>query len=112
METKPTTIETVLAHAGTMEAVARLVAYCDQYTFLFAHTDEYDDLSNEVACWALTVYHEQGRADVDEVGEGLGVTIRDMIDDALRAGKRGEALRADVVSAVVETATMQFGSAV
>jgi len=67
----------------------------------------FETLLHNVAEWALTLYFECGRTDVDDDSEMLAVTLTDLIEDAKKLGRRGEALRTEVINAIVETYPMR-----
>ena len=67
----------------------------------------HDILHEDVVGYALTLYHDRGRADVDECSEMLGSTIAMEVDFALDKGLTGPALRDAVVQAVVDAATLR-----
>lgn len=95
------TKDQVFARPSLVASLSKAVAAAD--------TPEYDDAVNDVACEALTLYHDLGRADVDSVGVGIGSDMQMEADLALQAGTRGEALFTHLLDVIVDLADATYG---
>lgn len=95
------TKEQVFTRPSLLVALAKVVAA--------AGTPEYEDLVNDMACEALTLYHDLGRTDVDNVGVGIGSDMSMEADFALDDGARGEVLFNRLMGVIIDLAGNTYG---
>ena len=88
----------LVQRASLMEAIRKLVQQ--------RPADPGEPLVNDWACEALTLYHECGRPDVDEVSEMLGVTLTTEYEDALAKYPNAPEFQQALIDAVVSVSTM------
>ena len=93
----------ITCHLGLSVAIAILVAtpVTDDASF--------EERMDDVVSWALTLYHEKGRTDVDAVSPMLSEYACAAIEEAFDGGLRGEDLRTAIVTAIIDTFTVTCG---